>query len=144
MKRFVIALMELIDDNGRGTEWLTSGLKIGFAFQLARPGNTLNLAVYRDFKDFGVSEFGLAIVLLCFGLIHMAALVVNGRWKRTPQWRGACCLAGAVIFSAMAYVTWLSPMVTPSLLAVVFLVLVFFELVGCRRAGADDKCSIPH
>ncbi|WP_265500401.1 hypothetical protein [Paracoccus beibuensis] len=135
--------MEMIDHDGRGTEWLTSALKIGAAIQLARPKDTLNLATYAGLQEMGVSEFALALVLLFFGVVHIAALIVNGRWKRTPQWRGFCCLVGAVIFTGLAYVTWLSPTSAPGLLPVFFTVLIIFEIVGCRRAGADDRCSIP-
>lgn len=136
------SFLDVMSRDGREIEWLTASIKIAMAFQLWRPMETLNLKAYAHLRDMGFGDGFFGGILFGFGLLHIIALGVNGFFWRTPLWRGICCCAGMVIFGVLSYLTWTGPMVTPGLLTVVFGVLVPFELLGCRRAGADYKCLI--
>lgn len=132
--------LDLIVHHGRGPEWVTASMKLYMAFQLLAPGDTLRLKTYQNVQLMGLDDEKVAGFLIVFGLVHMAALYVNGKIQRSPTWRGVCCLVGMLVFGFLWYVTKTSPMQTQGLLPALFGPLVFLELIGCRIAGDDRRC----
>lgn len=132
--------LDFVNLHGRNAEWATVIAKLGMAYSLALPGETLNLKTYENVKALGMTDSKMVFILTVVAVIHAAALMYNGAVKRTPTWRGACCFAGMLIFAAMGYMTWTSNMVTTGMLPMLFFSLTFLELTGCRRAGDDRRC----
>lgn len=87
----------------RRLEWISAAAIIGWGITFLFPGDTMTLsAVYRPLLErFSESAWGL--ICLCFGLAHVAALIVNGREPMgSPVIRLVAALAGMWIWSQFA------------------------------------------
>lgn len=72
-------------EQGRAAEWLTSSVLLSFAVFLAFPGDTLSSTNgYVGFRNLSFDEASLATPLALISASRMAALYINGNWRRSP------------------------------------------------------------
>lgn len=130
--------------NGRMAEWLTATVTLAIALTLALPGDTLLVGrAFRALADLGVTEMSLAIPTAAIGAARMAALYVNGQWRRTPSIRMAGAMLGAGMFGFLSvgtmapYLTGSTP--APTIVASILAVLAAFDIIAAYRSSHDAK-----
>ncbi|WP_141102015.1 hypothetical protein [Oceanicola sp. 22II-s10i] len=147
-RRIAYALIE----HGRALEWLTSCVLLVFALTLAMPGDTLAGPGYIGFRNLGFDEAALAVPLSLLAAGRLAALYINGAWRRSPVIRALGAVVGATVFSMLAVTfgwSWLvSGAFTQNRIALgtgmgTYLVLSIFDLLAAHRSGADARVSRP-
>lgn len=136
--------IDTLDHEGRFGEWICVMCKMGMAFVMMLPGDTLRFGTYQGLRDIGMNEITLAVLGVSLATFHAASLVVNGMYKRTPAWRGFCSGLGLVYFSVLAFLGWWeywhpSGSATAGMVLGIYPVLAFAEYRGVRRAGKDAK-----
>lgn len=138
-------------EQGRAAEWLTSSVLLSFAVFLAFPGDTLSSTNgYVGFRNLSFDEASLATPLALISASRMAALYINGNWRRSPVVRAFGAMVGTVVFFLLAVTfawPWLSAgglfqnKVGVSTGAAVYFVLAQFDLLAAFRSGADARIS---
>lgn len=132
-------------EQGRATEWLAASMLLTFAMILAVPGETTtSTSGFKTFVRLGLDDAALSAPIALVGLARMAALYVNGAWRRSPSIRVAGSIAGASIFSmiGMAFI-WpsLENGVSVSALSTggTYFTLAFYDALSAYRSGADVR-----
>lgn len=136
---------------GRGPEWVTSTIMLAFAFALALPGDTVSGAAWVTFRQLGMDDAALAVPLAMIATARMAALYINGAWKRSPLVRMAGAIIGSAIWvnlSAAFAMTYFADAFNGgglerglSTAATTYLVLAGFDCVAAYRSGADYRAT---
>lgn len=129
---------DVILQQGRALEWLTSATMMAFALTLWWPGNTLSSP---GFWEFGIDEISLAVPLAIVSAMRMAALIINGMWRRSPILRMLGAIFGLMCFSILSMMT-LWPYITGSSVALstgfgTYALLAGADFVAAYRSGAD-------
>ena len=126
---------------GRALEWFTSlGLML-FAFTLWLPGDTLSSPTFKGFSEFGVTEMTLVLPLAIIAAMRMAALLINGMWRRSPILRMIGAIVGLMCFACLAMmVGW--PYFTGQTQALstgffTYLLWALADFIAAYRSGAD-------
>lgn len=147
MTAFRLNLME----HGRALEWLTSSVLLGFALTLALPGDTLAGQGFVAFRKMGLDEAMIGVPLAFVSTQRLAALHINGAWRRSPVLRMIGAVIGCGIFAmlAMAFglpyidalvrsALWDQPLqVGPSTGAAVYSLLAAADALATHRSAAD-------
>jgi len=140
MRRISHALVE----HGRATEWLTSGVLLTFGLTLALPGDTMAAPTFHVLAGLGMDDASLSAPLTLVGTSRLAALYINGSWKRSPMLRMVGAIIGAGVFGFLA-VAFVLPMVVegvpPSTGPGTYLVLALFDALAAHRSGADVRLA---
>ena len=131
-------------EHGRAAEWLSAIVLAGFAITLALPGDSLAPESYRVFREMGFDEVAVATPLALLAAGRLAALYINGAWRRSPFMRLIGAVAGTVIFFMLsAAFAW--PFLTGSAAlstgASTYLVLALFDALAAYRSGADARLA---
>ncbi len=131
---------QLIED-GRAAEWLTSAIFAGLAVSFAMPGETMAVSSgFRGFVNLGISDTLAASFLASVATIRLAALVINGRWRRSPHLRMGCAAFGAGVYAALG-VTFAFPFLQGSgalsTAVTTYFVLSGFDILASYRAARD-------
>ena len=140
LRHFAATLIE----HGRATEWVTSAVLLGFAIVLALPGDTLSGPGFRTFRDLGLDEVALAVPLTLIGGIRVAALLINGNWRRSPELRIGGAVLGALIFGLISCAfgwPYLTGVGTASTAASTYSVLALSDVLSPYRSGADARLA---
>lgn len=129
-------------EHGRATEWLAASVLLTFALILAIPGETTtSTSGFTTFVQLGLDDAALAAPLGLLATGRMAALYINGAWKRSPAVRMVGSVAGAGVF-AMIGMAFLWP-TFESASAVstgsVYFTLALFDALSAYRSGADVR-----
>lgn len=139
-------------EHGRALEWLTAFVLLNFAITLALPGDTLaGGPAYRGFINLGLDEAALTLGLTILGVGRLAALYINGAWRRSPHLRAAGAMAGGSVFVMLAVTFgWLwitgAPGAPPGLGtgSLTYLTLGVFDFIAAYRSGADARATRFH
>ena len=122
----------------RMTEWLLASLMVAWGVAVALPGETLGLSGFRLLVLIA-PEPVWAAVSIAIGVMRMAALWVNGRWRRSPLLRAGGAAWGIGWWLGLAWLLWAGaePGTTPSALAF-YPVFVAFEAHSVVRGAGDS------
>lgn len=138
MKNIATALGE----HGRATEWLTSLALLMMVLTMALPGDTLGRPGFHVLAAMGFEEASVAVPLALVATGRLAALYINGAWRRSPALRMWGAMAGAATFGALAVSfawPWAAGGTVPGTGAGTYLVLAVFDVVAAYRSGADVR-----
>lgn len=118
-------------------EWISAGVIMGCGVLLAMPGATFqNSMAYRAFELIAPENIWAAFCV-SVGLLRMAALWINGSWRRSPLLRGATSVLGVgfwvLCISLILHVSLPGPAMTLSL----FLGFLAIDLICAWRSGRD-------
>lgn len=119
----------------RVMEWQNAAASFGFGIILLTNSVFATGSQWDKFEKLASEkEWGLAICLVA--LVRVAALLVNGHYRRTPALRAATALLGAGLWSmvAMLFVQPGEPLTTG---VAVYAVLAYGDLVCAWRAAKD-------
>ena len=134
--------------HGRVAEWLTSLVLLTFAITLALPGNTLRINGYRGFAELGFDEASLSTPLALLACARLAALYVNGAWRRSPLMRAVGAAVGAAVYLMLsvtfAWAWFADDRASLGTASGTYLVLGLFDLLAAYRSGADAGKPRPH
>lgn len=134
---------DTLDHEGRAWEWVAALALLGMAFVMALPGDTLGYGIYSFLGAVGIGEPALTLIFGSVGGLHVIALIVNGVFRRTPEWRGAGSIVGFTIFGTLFILSlWevLSPvgaMRSPGFINVFFALMALCDFKGIIRSGKD-------
>ena len=122
----------------RALEVALAAFMVTWGVFLALPGATFQNPIYASLAAL-MPEAGWAAFSIASGLVRLAALYVNGAWRRTPLVRMVMAVAGVVWWTVL---TWLFVLglrgPTPAALAF-YVVCIGAELYSCYRTGQDAK-----
>lgn len=110
------------------------------ALLFATDHNSVNTSeAFRPMLERGWTPPQLATVLGVFGLVWMAALWINGHYRRSPVFRCICAGGGTVMWSHIAIMLTISGLETSvwSSGLALYWPLAFFDLASCYRSAAD-------
>ncbi|QDC11286.1 hypothetical protein FHY55_19510 [Oceanicola sp. D3] len=147
-RRLAFAIIE----QGRATEWLTSAVLLGFALTLALPGDTFAGSGYAGFRNLNFDEAMISTSLALLASSRIAALYINGNWRRSPMVRAVGATVGATIFAMLAvtfgwqWITAGGPFQQSIALGTgtaTYGLLALFDLLAAYRSGADASISRP-
>lgn len=138
MTTFRLNMME----QGRATEWLAATVLLTFAMVLSVPGETTtSTAGFRTFMQLGLDDAALAAPLGLLATARMAALYINGAWKRSPIIRMVGSICGASVF-AMVGMAFFWPTIehgTAVSTGAIYFTLALFDALSAYRSGADVR-----
>jgi hypothetical protein len=125
----------------RRVEYLSATIMVGWAGLLTASNDnsvTSSLAFGPMIKR-GWTEPQLAIILGLFGMVWLAALWINGHYRRTPVFRCICAGGGTVMWSHVAVMLSISGFEAGvwSTGVPVYWTLAIFDLASCYRSAAD-------
>lgn len=121
----------------RLVEWLFAGMMLSWGCWLLNPGwNTFDNPQYAALALI-VPEEVWGAWSVAVAAIRIAALVINGRYRRTPLLRLACSLLGLVWWLVLIYLFVVSPHPNPAAGFSWYPVFVVFEAISCWRSAAD-------
>lgn len=133
---------DLFLQHNRLGEWVASFAMAGFAFILWLPGDSFaGIPAYTVFVRNGITEQMVAVPLGFVAGVRVAALVINGRWKRSPLLRSIGAMLGFTFFG-MLTLTIISPWYAGNIQApspgISFVAaLAFADFIASHRTGAD-------
>lgn len=121
----------------RALEWHCAGTDAAIAFVLALPGSTFSTgAIFDRFADvMPEGEWALAIGVVA--LIRIAALTINGHWRRTPLLRALTAFGGAVLHAWITTLFWNPEAGAFGIGAAFSVVLAVSDARSAYRAGRD-------
>lgn len=129
---------------GRGSEWITSCVLIGFGVALFYPGETLAGSGYRAFAGLGLTDFMLGSLMASSGILRSVGLIINGRWRRSPTLRVVGALIGSTLFTMLA-AAFAAPSFSGSgglsTGATTYLVLAVADALAAYRSGFDARSA---
>lgn len=112
-----------------------SGTTFIFSSVMSGPAYTFMIALAPE-KTWGAA--GVA-----FGVLRVAALIINGSWRRTPILRFIGAGAGFIWWVTVGGLFWLGVRhgAAPFPMLGAYPVLAFFEAYSCHRCG-QDACAM--
>lgn len=132
-----LELRRLVDHfESRLFELATSLMMIGMAVHIALWPDAIAAGAFRPMLGF-MSIISIFVFYALFGVLRLAALVANGRWRYGPHLRAVCAFFAAFIWGQMgAALLVLIPHGgnPPSPEISVYFLLAFFEVVSMYRA----------
>lgn len=84
-------------------EWYAASYLLAFGWLVVSAGGILTPRGFGALVGTGLTEDLLGLATAGFGGVWMAALYINGNWRRTPFLRLACAAFGAGLWSAIAF-----------------------------------------
>lgn len=120
----------------RAMEWLGALCAAAFSAVLFMPGDTFDTGVqWTRFSEIGTEvEWAVGIGLVAY--VRIAALLINGHWRRTPALRAATAVLGAGLWAYVALLFFV-PGEPVSTGVGVYAVLAGGDLVSAWRAAKD-------
>lgn len=121
----------------RDLEWFAAFMTVAFGAVLALPGHTFETGLQWQRFAAIMPEGGWATLMVGLALVRMAALTINGRWRRTPLLRAMCAILGAAVWGYVAML-----MYAPSLGGIqtgvgVYSVAALADIWSAWRSGRD-------
>lgn len=118
-------------------EWLFAGMMLSWGAWLLSPAwTTFDNPQYAALASLAREEIWAAWSIGVAAL-RMGALVVNGRYRRTPLLRIACSLLGLIWWLVLIHLFLITPQQNPPAGFSWYPVFVLFEAVSCWRSAAD-------
>lgn len=135
-------LSDVILQNGRALEWLTSAVLLSFSMILLLPGNSFGpSSAWIGFVEFGLNEVSVAVPVMLLAILRMSALLINGMWRKSPVLRMVGAAFGAFCFglitSIVAYPYFEGTTSVISTGIGVYSLLAVADIIAAYRAGAD-------
>lgn len=121
----------------RDLEWFAAFMALAFGAILALPGSTFDSGPQWTKFAATLPEGAWACLMIALALVRMAALLINGRRRRTPLLRALCAVLGAAVWGYVAM-----KMYVPSLSGVqtgvgVYSVAALADVWCAWRSGRD-------
>lgn len=120
----------------RRLEWIGAAIMTGMGLRLLDPANTFAQPSYAELAAFA-NEGTWGNVLFFSGVICLAVLYYNGRWKASPEARGACAIFRGLVWMALAI--GLESAGTASTGTVTYAFLALGELSNVWTAAVDAR-----
>lgn len=98
----IIRVVPTVYTPARDLEWCAAAMALAFGGVLALPGATFSTGAHWARFAAIASEGQWATVMLTLAFVRMAALTINGRWRRTPLLRALCAVLGAAVWGYVA------------------------------------------
>ena len=142
----------MLVEHGRTSEFGAALVQLFFAITLSLPGDTLaGGPAYAGFRNLGVEESFLTLVLGVMGALRIGALYVNGAVRRSPELRAICAVFGCGLFVSLGVAfgwAWLTGAPdAPTGLGTAtgtYFALAIVELISVYRTGADARATRDH
>ena len=137
-------LTSILLDNGRALEWASSVGLLSLAVTMALPGETTLTQGFEALRRAGLDDALAGVVLGIVSTARIAALYINGSWRRSPMLRMIGAILGASIYSMLAvgfafpFLAENSPLGSE---AGIFLTLALFDALSIYRSGGDVRHS---
>lgn len=128
--------------HGRGLEWFSSLVMLGWALVLAHPAQTLEGPAYQAFRRLGTTEEAWCVVFAIIATARIAALVINGRWPRGPYVRMFGSFFGVVTWAQIGWLFIDGAFIArgvPNTGMVVYPLLALADLSSIYRASFDTR-----
>ena len=121
----------------RLVEWLFAGMMLCWGCWLLNPGwETFGNPQYAALAAIAREEVW-GVWSIAVGATRMVALIINGRYRRTPLLRLGCSLLGLIWWLVLIYLFVVTPQPNPEVGLSWYPVFVLFEAISCRRSAAD-------
>jgi hypothetical protein len=122
----------------RAVEYMLAWLMLSWGVVVLLPGGVLVGPTSKYFLEIA-SEVSWGLSAVVIGGVRLAALVINGAWKRTPLLRFAGAAIGLVwwAFLGSVYLVAIQRGAPPFPNMSIYPVFVFFEAYSCYRCGQD-------
>lgn len=126
----------------RSVEWLSALAMLNWCLILAQPGNTYSLSPsFAEFTRYGLTEDRLALLFGVIGSARVVALVINGKWPRSPVLRIAGAMLGGLIWGQIAWLQYLGSAASGAISTGVgiYALLAVAEIANVYRAAFDAR-----
>lgn len=135
-------MANVMRNNGRLFEWMTSLMMLGMAFVIAANPQTVKVGGFYLMAMVGLTAPVLGVLFTLVGCSRVAALIANGVWPTWgPRARAFCALFGAALWVQMTLALWAWSTQSGyiSMGVPVYFFLTLGELVSCYRAATDVR-----
>lgn len=126
----------------RAIEWLFASMMIVWGAMLLLPGNMLSHPTF-DLLLQVAPERTWGFFSITVGYIRVAALIINGHWRRSPILRMLASILGMMSWTCLAYFYGASMYAgaQPFPMYGCFFLFIFFEGYSAYRCGEDAARS---
>lgn len=121
----------------RALEWHCAGTDALIALVLALPGETFSTGPIWDRFAAVMSEGDWALAIGVVAIIRIAALTINGHWRRTPLLRALTAFGGAVLHAYVMTLFWNPEAGAFGIGAAFSAALAVSDVRSAYRAGRD-------
>ena len=126
----------------RSMEWFSASAMLVWCLVLSQPGDTLTLSPsFSEFVRSGFTETRLAAVFGIIGGSRIVALIINGRWPRSPLFRISGAILGCVIWGQIAWLQYLGSTASGAISTGVgvYALLALADSANIYRAAFDAR-----
>lgn len=126
----------------RSMEWFSASAMLVWCLVLAQPGDTLTLSPsFSEFVRSGLTETRLAAIFGLVGGARIVALIINGRWPRSPLFRMSGAMLGCMIWAQIAWLQYLGSAASGAISTGVgvYALLALADLANIYRAAFDVR-----
>ncbi|WP_103728935.1 hypothetical protein [Novosphingobium sp. HII-3] len=130
----------------RATEWMLAGMKTTMGIGFLSPIPFFDNPAMRGLAAIGSQE-SWGIVAFVAGVVHLTMLYINGTWRRSPHWRGACSLFGMMFWVQILIGFAGSPVATSAWLMYPWLIIFSARNVWVAWTDArlsDEKAKVEY
>ncbi|TXN41701.1 hypothetical protein FV232_17115 [Methylobacterium sp. WL30] len=121
----------------RDLEWHCAGTDALIAILLALPGKTFATGAIFDRFAAIMPESEWAVLIGGVAIVRIAALAINGHWRRTPLLRAITALIGATLHAYIAVLFWVPSVGAFGIGAAFSAALAVSDIRSAFRAGRD-------
>lgn len=120
----------------RGLEYQFAAMMVAWGSWLLLFPHSFHNPIFQPLEDLA-PEPVWGVWSVSIGSVRLAALYINGNWRRTPVLRIACSILGLIWWGTLIflYLTGSRENLTPSFSWL--FVFLYFECVACQRSAAD-------
>lgn len=126
----------------RSMEWFSAASMLVWCLVLSQPGDSLAASPsFSEFVRSGFSETRLAAVFGVVGGARLVALLINGRWPRSPLFRMTGAMIGCVIWGQIAWLQYLGSTASGAISTGVgiYALLALADCANVYRAAFDVR-----
>ena len=120
----------------RVVEWMFATMMAAWGCYLLLPMPTFENPQYAVLATIAPEEVW-GVFSLSIAVVRMAALYVNGSWRRTPAIRCLCSILGVIWWCSMVFLILAAPQQHPAAGLVWYPIFGLFEGLSCWRSAAD-------
>lgn len=121
----------------RTLEWIAATAILAAGVLLAMPGATFgNSPAYQPFAAIA-AEHVWASFAMAVGLTRMAALWINGSWRRSPILRGVTSIMGVAFWMLIIALIMHARLSGPAMSLSAFGALLAIDFISAWRSGRD-------
>lgn len=98
-------------------------------FVLSHPAKLEVSTAYDLFLVLGAEKSAVIFLMGVIGVVRIAALIINGAWRRSPLIRGGCSIASAGMLIIVGFSFW--PAIP----------LAITDVISAYKAGVDARAA---